>query len=309
MCDRFVQNHFSFFKNVCKIGEGGVADVYCCSTSDADRVVGHSKDCAQKIAIKVSRDSNSEKYLLFESKIMERLQKRWPLKRSIIPVVKFYEVRDEREILGMELLGKSLFSIFTEDCKCKFSLKTIFMIMDQCLQILHHCHKNNVYHLDIKDQNILLGLGAKRKKLYLIDFGLSACIDELGGIDYASSIHIPYLSESYGIEGCLAQQRRKLCRDKDLFDMIKMALFFLDPQEFGMNEIDLCSASVAMTEASEVQYRTILSKYLPELWNLFTYIIHSGPITTLNYRKMRNILRQGAFKRGIVYDWKFDWEK
>lgn len=307
MSELFVLKNFLGLESAEKIGEGGVADVLCCTVADNGRENAFAHVDRQNIAIKVTRDQDDIKFLHFEYKILQMLQSQLAPKRVIAPKAYFYENIEGREIVGMELLGKPLFSIFVHDLRSKFSLKTIFMILDQCFQLLYYCHKNNVFHLDIKDQNIVVGIGKKKDKLFLVDFGQSVCFDLLDNFEYASSTNIPFLSESYGLEGAQIEQTKKLCRDKDLVDVLKMALFFLDPEEFSSQDIDLGSNSVTMTAASMRHIQETLSKYLPELWDIFSYIVSSGPMVPLNYTKMRGILRRGALKRNIVYDGIFDW--
>lgn len=60
-------------------------------------------------------------------------------------------------------------------CEIKYiCLKELFEIFKQICQAVNYCHRKNVYHLDIKPENIMI-CGKKTK---LIDFDLAVCSKE-----------------------------------------------------------------------------------------------------------------------------------
>ena len=73
----------------------------------------------------------------------------------------------------MELLGPNLESLLNKMNR-HFSLKTIIYLGIQMINIIESLHKRHVIHRDIKPDNFVIGLNKNdKKKLYIIDFGLS----------------------------------------------------------------------------------------------------------------------------------------
>lgn len=55
----------------------------------------------------------------------------------------------------------------------KFSLKTVLMIVENCLNLLEILHEKSYIHWDIKPENFLTGLGNQSHIINIVDFGLS----------------------------------------------------------------------------------------------------------------------------------------
>jgi len=93
------------------------------------------------------------------------------LKGPNIPYIKLYKSTSDYNILVMQLLGKSLESLFEE--RKKFSLKTVCMIGYQFISVLEYIHNKHILHRDIKPDNFVMGLNNLSQYVYLIDFGLA----------------------------------------------------------------------------------------------------------------------------------------
>ena len=88
-----------------------------------------------------------------------------------IPKVAFVKKNGGRTVLGLQLLGKSLYALR----KAKAFLPTpenLVLVAWNLLALIESVHQRNVLHLDFKPDNILMSRG-KHPRLYLIDFGLA----------------------------------------------------------------------------------------------------------------------------------------
>lgn len=69
-------------------------------------------------------------------------------------------------------------SDLTQFCGGRLSLKTTLMFGLQMVQRMRELHARRVVHLDIKPQNITIGLYEKTNLFHLIDFGLSEYFED-----------------------------------------------------------------------------------------------------------------------------------
>ena len=83
-------------------------------------------------------------------------------------------------VLVMQLLGRSLDHLF-EDCKNKFTLKTVLMLADQMIETIEFIHSKNYIHYDLNPRNILMGIGNDKNRLFIGDYGISKKITDKNG--------------------------------------------------------------------------------------------------------------------------------
>ena len=148
---------FNKYKTDSKIGQGSFGKIYS----------AHNINNGELYALKLEKRNGGGRSLLeTETYIL------CYLKGEGIPSIKSYGFSGEFNILVMELLGKSLETLFQEN-NCKFSLKTVCMLADQMITRLEYIHKKYILHRDIKPDNFTIGRGKRSHIVYLIDFGLS----------------------------------------------------------------------------------------------------------------------------------------
>ncbi|CAD8163372.1 unnamed protein product [Paramecium pentaurelia] len=159
---------FSFDK---KIGSGSFGQIF----------LGTNKQTGQEVAIKLEIVTIKHPQLLFEGKLYKVLQG-----GVGIPQAYWFGSENEYNILVMELLGSNLEDLFNQ-CKRKFSLKTVLMIAQQMITRIEFLHSKNFIHRDIKPDNFLIGIDKRVDTIYVIDFGLSKKFR-----DTRTNLHIPY---------------------------------------------------------------------------------------------------------------------
>ena len=148
--------YFSKYKPDSKIGQGSFGKIYS----------AHNINNGDLFALKLEKRSGSNSLLEIETYIL------CYLKGEGIPFIKSFGFSGEYNVLVMELLGKSLETLFKENDN-KFSLKTVCMLAEQMISRLEYIHKKYILHRDIKPDNFTIGRGKKSHIIYLIDFGLA----------------------------------------------------------------------------------------------------------------------------------------
>lgn len=110
-----------------------------------------------------------------------------------IPKIRWFGKENGRNVLVLELCGKSLHSI-REGIE-RFSIRTTLLTIDRHFSTVIWLMKHNIYHQDISKGNILSGLGQDRFSLYLVDFGFSRILrikedaEDLAKLPHHSEIH------------------------------------------------------------------------------------------------------------------------
>ena len=152
-------------------------------------------DVALKIVIliKIFQEDNLQKrsFLSIEIQIYKKLKG-----TKGFPTMRWYGVEGDNNILVMDMLGPSLEILFRESVR-NFSEQTVVKVAIQLVTFLpgqisrlKRLHRIGYLHRDIKSDNFVVGTGANKDLIYLIDFGLSKLY-----IDPMSGKHIQY-SES-----------------------------------------------------------------------------------------------------------------
>lgn len=189
-----------------KIGEGTFGAIY----------KAQNYRTREEVAIKIEPIQHETNLLKNESLIYQYL-----LGTPGIPQVKWYGKDINNYYMVIPLLGKSLDQLLYE--KHLFSLKLVYQIGIQLLQLLKSIHDKGLVHRDIKPDNFLLG-ATNSKHLYLIDFGLCKSYKK-------NDIHIE-IKQTNGLIGSLtycsinAHSHCELSRRDDLESLGYMLIYF-----------------------------------------------------------------------------------
>ena len=144
------------FKSI--LGKGTFGSVY----------KGQNKRTDENVAIKIANiihnhedEKMAFKILKHEASILNHLRN-----EKFIPNLRWFGKYDNVSMLVTDLLGISLLEL------TNISLCDMLYILNQGVNLLESCHKNNIIHRDIKPENFMFDL-ATAKQLYIIDFGLA----------------------------------------------------------------------------------------------------------------------------------------
>tara|TARA_B110000211_G_C14093227_1_gene560759 strand:+ start:13639 stop:14541 length:903 start_codon:yes stop_codon:yes gene_type:complete len=141
-----------------KIGQGAFGKVYKARLRDSPNTI---------VAIKSEENEKNKTRLRHEIVIYNLLD-------GAVGFPKLYDsiTTSSKIIIVMEYLGPNLEKL-CRYCDKRFSLKTILMLAIQILNRIEKFHGLGYIHRDIKPDNFLIGVGEKKSRLYLIDFGLA----------------------------------------------------------------------------------------------------------------------------------------
>ena len=278
-----------------QLGKGGFGQIY----------LGRNFRENYPIAIKVE-DSSNRSHLHLEYEILKEIQG-----GVGIPRIFKYKQGHNHNYLLMELLGKSLDKLFSENDK-SFSYKTIFQIGYQMVERIQYVHSKGYIHRDIKPGNFVVGRGEKSKIIYLIDFGLSKRY-----IDPQTEKHIPYregkgltgtaryvsLFTHYGIE-----QARRDDIESIAFNLIYFAKGKLPWQ--GVKTKNKKEKHKKIMESKLAYSPDILCSNLPEEFvKLLKYSRKLEFEQEPDYQSIKLMFKNYIVKNGGVMDMEFDWEK
>ena len=278
-----------------QLGKGGFGQIY----------LGRNIRENYPIAIKVEESSNRS-HLHLEYEILKDIQG-----GVGIPRIFKYRQGHNHNYLLMELLGKSLDKLFTENNKT-FSYKTIFQIGYQMVDRIQYVHSKGYIHRDIKPGNFVIGRGDKSKIIYLIDFGLSKRY-----IDPETQKHIPYkigkgltgtaryvsLFTHYGIE-----QARRDDIESIAFNLIYFARGKLPWQ--GVKTKNKKEKHKKIMESKLVHTPEILCSNLPEEFiKLLKYPKKLEFEEEPDYQRIKLMFKNYITKNGGIMDMEFDWDK
>ena len=154
-----------------RIGKGNFGSIYKAQNIRTNELV----------AIKVESIARETKLLKRESQILQYLAN---TSVDNFPELKWFGLDEQNYYMVMNLLGESLSSI--KEFFGELDIKETLLIGIQMIERIRTLHQHLLVHRDIKPDNFVFGLGNKKTKLYLIDFGFTRRYTNDNGI------HIPF---------------------------------------------------------------------------------------------------------------------
>ena len=278
-----------------QLGKGGFGQIY----------LGRNIKENTPIAIKVE-DSSNRSHLHLEYEILKDIQ------GGIgIPRIFKYRQGQKHNYLIMELLGKSIEKLFSDNEKC-FTYKTIFQIGYQMIERIQYVHYKGYIHRDIKPGNFVIGRGEKNKIIYIIDFGLSKKY-----IDLETNKHIPY-KEGKGLTGTARyvslfthygiEQARRDDIESIAYNLIYFAKGKLPWQ--GVKTKNKKEKHKKIMESKLAHTPDILCANLPDVYvKLLKYARKLEFEDEPDYDNIKLLFKNYIEKKGDIMDMQFDWEK
>lgn len=286
------------FKLIQKLGSGAFGEIWKASNLKTKKFV----------AIKFEEISAKHQQLYAECKVYLWLHAESSALGQAIPQVHFYGIEGTKNIMVMDLLGKSLEDLFA-DAGRKFSLKTILNLADQMIKRVEYIHSRRIIHRDIKPDNFAVGYESQAHRIFVFDFGLAK--------KYMSSngVHIKYregksltgtaryasINTHIGIE----QSRRD-----DMEGLGYVFLYFLK----GSLPWQGIKARDVREKYEKIKDKKISTKVeelcagFPEEFVQYCNYCRSLKFEEKpDYNHLRDLFKNLRLREGIVFDDKYDW--
>mmetsp|Transcript_15817 Transcript_15817/g.44255 ORF Transcript_15817/g.44255 Transcript_15817/m.44255 type:complete len:343 (+) Transcript_15817:44-1072(+) len=277
-----------------KIGSGSFGDIY----------LGTHVQTGEEVGIKLESIKTKHPQLLYESKLYKILQG-----GTGIPMMRWYGVEGDYNVMVLDLLGPSLEDLFNF-CGRKFGLKTVLMLADQLISRVEFVHSKSFIHRDIKPDNFLMGLGKRANQVNVIDFGLAKKYR-----DPKTHIHIPY-RENKNLTGTaryasinthlgIEQSRR------DDVESLGYVLMYFLRGSLPWQGLKAATKKHKYEKISEKKMSTpieVLCKGFPsEFVTYFQYCRSLRFDDKPDYAYLRKLFRELFTREGFQWDYVFDW--
>ncbi|PRP82100.1 hypothetical protein PROFUN_03790 [Planoprotostelium fungivorum] len=141
-----------------KIGQGAFGEIYQAKNTQS----------GDDVALKVEKVDIKKQVLKLEVAVLKKLQE-CPHVCRFITCGRYAEFN----YLAMELLGENLSELRRKQPDGCFSMGTTLKLGEQLLRVIQAMHDLGYLHRDIKPSNFAMGLGPKKRNVFVIDFGLS----------------------------------------------------------------------------------------------------------------------------------------
>lgn len=283
------------FKMEKKIGGGSFGDIYKASSVSTHEL----------FAVKLEMVTAKLPQLLYECKLYKHFSG-----GQGIPIIKWWGVEGDYNIMVMELLGKSLESLMCDKLRPHFTLKTSIMLADQMICRLEYMHNKDYIHRDIKPDNFVMGKGSKKDLVYVIDFGLSKRYR-----DSLTHQHIPF-KEGRGVTGTVryasinSQRGMEQGRRDDLEALGYVVIYFMTGtlpwQGLKIENRNQKFRAIADMKMS-VPVEQLCSNCPSEMMTYMKYVKDLNFDAKPDYQFLRRLLRSLFTKNNFVQDYIYDW--
>ncbi|GCB67749.1 serine/threonine-protein kinase 17B-like [Scyliorhinus torazame] len=167
MTDSFYSNYTVTTK---ELGRGKFAVVKKC----IEKATG--KEYAAKFLKKRRRGLDCKADILHEIAVLDETKSN----PRVVDLYEVYETTNEIILILEYAAGGEVFNLCVADRDEAPSEKDVIRLLQQTLEGIVFLHQNNIVHLDLKPQNILLTSSLPLGDIKIVDFGLSRRVDNVG---------------------------------------------------------------------------------------------------------------------------------
>ena len=274
-----------------KIHEGGYGEVF----------IGKDKQNNQELAIKVEKCVLYQR-LEHEIKIYQILMKD-PNFKDHIPALHFHGEVHFHDYFAMDVMGQNLWQLL-KLCGGKFSLKTVLMLADQMLERIEFLHSKGLLHRDIKPDNFVIGRGENKRKIFLIDFGLSDFYQNEDG-ELVEWKELTYMIGNLKFGSINCQFRHTPFQKDDLESVGFCLCYFL---KGSLPWSDLPASALQEIKERKVQIKDVYQGLPEEFEKYARYCRLRYYCQPIDIAFLRSLFKECMIKNGFEYDYIFDWE-
>ena len=227
-----------------------------------------------KVAIKIEFLKKAPSFLQREIIVLEKLQG----EEGFTKLYSNGESEDQRYIV-IEQLGENIYEVFKYLNK-QLSLKEVIFLGEEMLKRIITLHTHNFIHRDIKPHQFI----RNKKKIFLVDFGLSA------SYILPTSVHIPFCTKKEFIGNAMfasrnAHSKVTLSRRDDLESWIYVVIYLLTGSlPWVNNQTEKMTASEILLRKNIFNSSKVFEQQSKEFFRIFTYIRKLGFMETPDYK-------------------------
>jgi serine/threonine protein kinase len=289
------------FKILTAVGSGSFGKVF----------MALDQETREYMAVKVEENKKDDK-LRMESKILQSLNNQVKKKQGI-PMMHWFGTDSNFSNINFmvtDMLGPNLEDLL-KVCSGKFSMKTVLMIAENCLNLLEYVHERHYIHRDVKPENFLTGIGNMSHVIHLVDYGLSQRYRDPNTLCHTTFKEnraivgtARYLSVNghYGIEGS---------RRDDLESLGYMLVYLLNGTLPWKNINDNPNKQDKYIKIGEKKVKTLVESYCKNLPDEFAiYLNYSRSLLfdeKPDYVFLRKLFEDLFNREHYVKDYAYDW--